>query len=302
MANQLPDGERNEKLARTTLHQPNELREFLDLLARLNPGEGARKLQFDLARDAAVDVFRRLRRRMQRLEERMERREQQRDTVQRRHLSLLHDLAVGGVVFTRPVGSAPVTSDELIATFRRLRSVDFPHLARLLRDTGDFDPAIFMHLLVEEVLINGAALLVGHLARHSREERTIEEEKHFLDELRHRVAGFVNQSLARRTGYRMRPEMGGHLDTLLADALPFLEDLLTSTPAMRLLIPSPGDPCDPDQHERHSGRPLRSKREVKAVWFPGLITYGPEGGTLEKAQVVTRRVSRSAQRPPDEGD
>lgn len=282
---------------------PDGLAEFFDLLGRVEPAEGARKLQFDLARDAAVDLFNRLTQQTEKLQRRLDRSRLRRRALVTRHHELLDHLARGHVVFAaESEPSPPGQADELIATYRRLRKRTFPVLANMLHAAGGGADRVYLTLLTEEVLARGQCIIAEYLVLHSMHPRTPEQDRRFREELLAHLGGRVNRALARKTGYHLTPEVGGHLNTLLQVTIAFLWELLLSHPPMRLFFAEPGSPFDAERHERLSGHTPRHPRLVGATLFPGLLRHGPPRTLLAPVRVSTRRVTSSDPDAPDESD
>ncbi|MFO0926063.1 MAG: hypothetical protein U0736_03365 [Gemmataceae bacterium] len=279
---------------------PGGLAEFFELLARIDPGDGPRKLQFDLARDAAVDLFHRITRLGKKLQQRLERATERRHAVRDRHRDLLEHLARGSLLFSPAAEVTPTEKvDQLVADYKRLRKRTFPVLANMLHAAGGGPDRVYLTLLTDEVLARGECILVEYLVLHAGQTRTADQDRRFVEELRGHLVGRVNRVLARRTGYHITPEVGAHLNTLVQVAVEFLWDLLHTNPPLRLYFADPGSPFDPERHERLSGRMPRHPRIVRGTLFPGLVRYGPARTLLAPVRVSTRRISRSAPPPSD---
>ncbi len=270
---------------------PAVVTEFVRLLEEIRPDHSAARLKFDMARDAGLEGFRELLRQLQRLQARLARTRRRRNVIHSRLTGILGDLASGPVRLPRPQGLPPVSQDELAQTYHDLREKDYPAVAEALHAAiGQSDVLAFQRFLVEEVLIEGNVILVEHLVRYGVHPRPPEQELAFLDELRHHMAGVINQALAKQTGYLVTPEVGVRIDGLLSKTLRFLVDLLTSDPPARLLVATMGSDYDPARHEPSAGRPDSGTLQVRATVFPGLIIYADPPRVVAKAQVFTKRV------------
>lgn len=270
------------------------LAEFFALLDRANPGEGPRMLQFDLARDAATELFGRQAKQIQRLQRRLDRMTERAAILKERHRDLLRHLPQSSLTFQPAEGEARPGLDEVVATYSRLRQRSVPVLVHLLHVAAGGNERTYLQILTEEVLDRGSHILTEYLLLHSAAPRTADEDRHFTEGLCDHLAGKVNRVLAHRGGYQVTPEVGAHLATLIRVAVAFLRDVWLSEPPLRLLFPDPETPFDPDQHERLGGRSPRLDRIVSATLFPGLVHHRADGGVIARARVSTRRHS-----PPD---
>jgi hypothetical protein len=272
---------------------PAVVTEFVRLLDEIRPDQSAARLKFDMARDAGLEGFRELLSQLQRVQLRLAKTRRRRNVIHSRLVGILGDLATGPVRLPRPAGLGPVSQDQLEQTYLELREKDYPAAAEALHAAiGQSDVLAFQRFLVEEALVKGSVILVEHLVRYGVHPRPAEQELHFLDELRHHMAGVVNQGLAKQTGYLVTPEVGGRIDALLGKTLRFLVDLLTSDPPARLLAPTMGSDYDPARHEPSPGRPDSGTLQVRATVFPGLMVYADPPRVVAKAQVFTKRIGQ----------
>jgi hypothetical protein len=270
---------------------PAVVTEFVRLLDEIRPDQSASRLKFDMARDAGLEGFRELLRQLQRFQTRLARTRQRRNVIHSRLTGILVDLASGPVRLPRPQGLPPVSQEEIVQTYQELRQKEYPAVAEALHAAiGQSDVVAFQRFLVEQALIEGNIILVEHLVRYGVHPRPPEQELHFLDDLRHHMAGVINQGLAKKTGYLVTPEVGGRIDALLGRTLRFLVDLLTSDPPVRLLTATLGSDYDASRHEPSPGRPDSGALQVRATMFPGLVLYGDPPHVLAKAQGFTKRV------------
>jgi hypothetical protein len=268
-------------------------------MGQIHPSEAATRLQLDMARDAGLEAFRRLARQVKRFRARLGRAREKRRDAQEQLRGVLHDLAAGPVALPRPAGAAPVPQDQVLAAFHRLATDDFPALAGALHEAvGRVSAVSYQCFLVEEVLAKGSYILIERLLRHAARGRSATDEGHYLDELRHHLAGKVNRALGRQSGYQVTPEVGGQLDTLLRHSLTFLGDLLASEPPGRLLLPLSGAPFDPERHEPIPGRPATGELVVRATAFPGYAVFEDPPRLVVKARVYTRRAGAAARPGP----
>jgi hypothetical protein len=271
---------------------PKALTEFFRLLEQIRPGEKASRLQLDMAKDAATEVFGKLLRQSERLLQRLARARDRRNAIHARLLSVLQDLATGPVRMPRPAGLPPITHEQLEVTFRELADKDYPAVARTLHAAiGKSDTLAYERFLVEEVFLKASIILVEHLVRRAGHPWPTDAELRFLEGLRHHVAGSVNQNLARQTGYLVTLEVGGELDKLLEKTLQLLFDLQTSDPPGRLLVPALASDFDPARHEAIAGRPSTGALIVRATIFPGYIILSDPPRVVVKAKVFTKRVN-----------
>lgn len=291
-------GDRSERHIRAKGRIKAALKEFVRLVDQIHPERAASRLQLDMARDAGLDAAGKMLVRIQRLEVKLTRARGKRNAARNRLLSLLHDLATGPVVFPRPAGLPPVDEALLERTFEVLRTTDFPSLTRTLHDAAPkADALAYQRYLVEEIFHKGSAILAEHLVRESRRPHPCEDEVQFLNDLRHHLAGNVNQTLARQAGYQVSAEVAREVDAILVRGLRFLLDLLTISPPRRLILPTMGSDYDPTRHEVIPGRPASGAVLVRATIFPGWAELGDSPRVLAKAQVYTKeRVTPKA--PP----
>src|SRR5262245_30736166 len=272
---------------------PTLVTEFVHLLEEIRPEQSAARLKFDMARDAGIEGFREILGRLQRVQTRLARTRRRRNVIHSRLTGILGDLAAGPVRLPRPAGLPPVSLDQLEQTYHELRTTDFPGAAEALQAAiGGSDVLAYQRFLVEQALVEGSVILVEHLVRYGVHPRPPEQELHFLDELRHHMAGLINHDLAKQTTYLVTPEVGGRIDALLGKSLRFLVDLLTCDPPARLLTATMGGDFDPARHEAIAGRPNTGTLQVRATTFPGLIVYSDPPRIVAKALVFTKRVEQ----------
>lgn len=271
---------------------PAVVTEFVRLLDEIRPDQSAARLKFDMARDAGLEGFRELLSQLQRAQLRLARTRRRRNVIHSRLMGILGDLATGPVRLPRPAGLPPVTQEQVEQAYHELREKDYPATAEALHAAiGQSDVLAFQRFLVEEALVKGNVILVEHLVRYGVHPRPAEQELHFLDDLRHHMAGVIGHALAKQTGYLVTPEVGVGVDALLGKTLRFLVDLLTSEPPIRLLAPTMGSDYDAARHEPTPGRPDTGTLQVRATVFPGLLVYADPPRVLAKAQVFTKRLA-----------
>jgi hypothetical protein len=279
---------------RKRVKPPAAVAEFVHLLGQIHPSEAASRLQLDMARDAGLEVFRKLLHQIERLRGKLDRARLKRHIAQDRQLGLLQALAAAGVVLPRPAGLPAVGQEELETTFRELGDRDFAELAQALHQAaGQSDILAYRRFLVEEVLVQSYFILVEHLVRKAARGRGEVNEDRFLEDLRHHLAGKVYRKLARQTGYQITPDVGGQFDALLVRSLRFLDDLLTSQPPGRLILPALGSDFDPNQHEPIAGRPDTGTLIVRATIFPGYVVLSDPPRVVARARVYTKQIAHS---------
>jgi len=190
-----------------------DLQYQLDKIAERFP---ASRLLVDLARDAGMEVVKKLLGELRHATHQLERLERKRDKLNDRFLELLRDLATGPIGLPLPAGQEGVDPQTLLPELRHLRDEDFPALARRLHaaepkgEVGDYQI-----LLVEEVFIKGCCILFEYMVRHAQDDPPPRPDSEFLASLRMHLAGNVNQTLARETGFQMTPEEGAYVDRLI---------------------------------------------------------------------------------------
>jgi hypothetical protein len=286
MADKSPDpnkarsGKRSKKTAKTL--------EFVQRLNQISTSFPAVRLMVDMARDAGLELVRKQDKAIRRLARELKKASKKRHLLHDRLVQLLHELTTGPAVLSRPSGSSPVQHDELLKTFRRLQSQDFPALARNLHEhAGRSSANAYQRFLVEEILMNGSRVLVEYLLRRMNQRPSAEEEAEFFHELRDHLAGNVINGLAKKADYKVTPELGKQSEQLIAHSLTFLDHLLTATPPGRLLIPLPGSAFDPNRHEPIPGRPTSGQLKITATMFPGYLVCADPERVEEKARVYT---------------
>jgi hypothetical protein len=261
--------------------------EFLQRLDHISTAHPPARLLVDLARDAALEAYRKKAEKSRRLAADLDRMRRKRDVLNNRLVAVLHELTTGTVLLPRPPGPPPVDHDALLAAFRRLRSTEFPALAQTLHDrAGRADVAAFQRFLVDEILIKGSRIVVEHLLRHAGQTDGGVEMR-FREQIRDHIAGHVDQGLARKVGYQMTADVGRDRNVLIERSIAFLTDLLTAAPPGRLLAPLPEDPFDPLRHEATPGRPAEGNVQVLATLFPGYLIREDPDRVVEKALVFT---------------
>jgi hypothetical protein len=268
--------------------KPAALVEVLHLLDRIHKDHPAARLDADLARDAVLDLYRKLGSQLQRAVAKLRSAQKKRDQLHDRLVEVLHDLATGPMPLPPVPGRAAVPHEQLAEQFRQLKTKDFPALAgRLQTAVGRSGVPAYQRFLVEEILLKGSRILAEHLLRHAGTDasRTAEGEAQFLAQLRHHVAGNVARGLARKVAFQVSPEFGADIDTLIGRSLGTLLDLMTATPAGRLLLPADQAAFDPSVHEPSPGRPAVGK--VRATLFPGYLVLESPPRVVEKALVFT---------------
>lgn len=270
-----------------------EFKARLQKLADSHPGE---RLLVDLARDAGMEAIRRLSAELIHARKHLRRAERKRRKLNDRHAELLHDLAVGPILLPVPADRETVNPPSLLASFRHFRDETFPKIAGKLHVIADKAGAeVYQHALVMEVLLKGCSILAEHTVHRIREGGGSGGDEAFLSGLRGHIAGNLNHRLASEAGLQVTPEIGKHLDVLIADVLAFLVELQATSPAARLLVPKTGEGFDPSRHNRVSGRESHSERKVREVAFPGLYLPGAPPIILERAVVHTLRVQAAAE-------
>ena len=207
-------------------------------------------------------------------------------------MEVLRRLTTTQAVLPAPAGRPAVGQETLLATFRQLKTQDFPALAATLHDQiGKADVLAYQRFLMDEILIKGSWMLVEHLVRHAGEQRTAEADSEFTGQLRDHIAGSVSKGLVRKVGFQMTAEVGRQRDALIAGAIEFLDDLLTAAPPGRLLLPRLGSPFDPERHEPIPGCPEAGERKITATLFPGCVVFEEgEQRVREKALVYIEPV------------
>ena len=266
-----------------------------DLLGQLDkmkqdPTGSQVRLRADLARDSAEELFVKMRRQLRRQASQIRKLEERSDRWRGRLTDLLHELSVGPVILPPLPGGTPASHDELTERFRKLKNHDVAGLAQTLKAAvGGGELPAYQRFLVDEIVVKGCRIVAEHLIRLASATGP-NNEREFMDRLRHHVAGNVVQGLARQVNYQVRPEVGQHLDGVIGSALRLLEDLLTTTPPGRLVLPRDGSPFDPERHEPLAGRPSTGELRVKATLFPGYVILGSPAVVVEKAVVYTERV------------
>jgi hypothetical protein len=266
--------------------KPAALVEVLTLLERIHKDHPAARLDADLARDAVLDLYRKLGTQLQRVVSRLRKVVKKRDLLHDRLVEVLHDLATGPTELPPVPGRPAVPHDQLAAQFAQLKTTDFPALAaRLQSAVGRSGIPAYQRFLVDEVLVKGSRILAEHLIRHAGQQRTAEGETQFHAQLRHHVAGNVARGLARKVGFRVTPEFGADIDALIDRSLGLLLDLMTARPACRLLLPDDQAVFDSLQHEPSPGRPPIGR--VRATLFPGYLVLETPPRIVEKAVVFT---------------
>lgn len=271
---------------------PTPLQEALAQLDRLKQDMSSSqvRLHADIARDTVVELARDLEGKLRKLAGEKRKLQKQCEEYRGRLVELLHDLSTGPVVLPRTPGKPVVQHDQLLMTYRQLRSQEFLGLAQAIHAAaGKGDVPAYQRFLVQEVLVSGSRILVENIVRHAGAGRNQADEEAFLGRLRHHMAGNVCQGLARKAKYQVTPDVGQHIDRLLVSVLQFLTDLLTATPPGRLLLPRDGSVFDPERHEAISGRPSTGEVKVTATLFPGYVVLANPPRILEKAQVYTDR-------------
>jgi hypothetical protein len=286
MADRVPDpnkkrsGKRSRKSVKTL--------EFIQRLDQIALSYPAVRLMVDMARDAGLEIFRKQERMVRRLTLEVKRLRKKRHLLHDRLVQLLHELTTGPVVLPRPSGRPPVAHEELLRTFRRLQTQDFPRLAQTLHEhAGRSTATAYQRFLVDEILINGSRVLVEYLLRQVNRQASAIEEADFLHELQDHLAGNVVNGLAKKADYKVTPDVAKLCGQLIALSVSFLDDLLTATPPARLLIPLPGSAFAPDRHEATPGRPSTGTLKVTATLFPGYLICGNPETVAEKARVYT---------------
>jgi hypothetical protein len=248
------------------------------------------RIHADDVRDALLEFNTAVQREMQHQLGRKRKLKKQRRELRERLLDLLQDLSTGSVILPRPPGRGVVEHEQLLAIYQQLRTQDFPDLARRIHEVaGRGSVPAHQRFLSKEVLIHGSRMLVEHLVRLAATERKKANEEVFLVRLRNHLANKVRSGLARKVGYQMTPEVAHQLDAMLVVVLTFLMDLLTTTPAGRLLVPRDRCAFDPHQHEPVEGQGGESGERVKATLFPGYVVIGTPPRILAKALVITDR-------------
>lgn len=274
---------------------PAPVEEFVRLLEQIQPQNATGRLQMDMARDAALDIIKQLVRQVDKQRGRVDRGRRKRRAVHERFIGLLHDLTNGPLPLPRLPGRPEARHEDLVVTFRKLKTQDYPLFARTLHDAvGKGDSAAFQHLLVDEVFIKGSCILVEYLIRHAARLPSPEEEKDFLESLRHHIAGNVLQELSKHANYAVTLEVGQQLDALLVRTLSFLVDLLTASPPGRLVVPENGTPFDPETEEALNPKASGEGRVVRATLFPGYAVLEPARTVREKALVITQKTERGS--------
>jgi len=277
--------------------QPSALTDLLAQLDRMkqDPTASEVRLRSDLARDSAEELFTKLRKQLRRQAIQLRKAQERSDRWRHRLTDLLHDLSTGPVILPRVPGHVPVAHEELTATFHKLKSHDLPGLAQTLQNVvGGGELPAYQRFLVDEIVVKGARIVAEHLIRLASEPGHPNEAE-FMSRLRHHVAGNVSQGLARQVNYKTTPEVGKDVDAVISAVLRLLNDLLTTTPPGRLLLPHDGDPFDPERHEALAGRPTTGEPRVKATLFPGYVILSEPPVVVEKALVYTERAEGKAE-------
>jgi hypothetical protein len=286
MADKVPDP--NKARAGKRARKPAKTLEFVQRLDQMALTYPAVRLMVDMARDAGLEIFRKQEKMIRRLSRELKRQSKKRHMLHDRLVQLLHELTTGPAVLSRPSGRSPVEHDEMLKTFRKLQSQEFPALARSLHEhAGRSSANAYQRFLVEEILMNGSRVLVEYLLRRMNRRPSAEEEAEFFQELRDHLAGNVINGLAKKADYKVTPELGKQCEQLIAHSLPFLDHLLTATPPGRLLIPLPGSAFDPNRHEPIPGRPSSGQLKITATMFPGYLVCAETERVEEKARVYT---------------
>ncbi len=268
--------------------KPEKTLEFVQRLNQIATSFPAARLMVDMARDAGLELFRKQDKAIRKLAREWKRLNKKRHLLHDRLVQLLHELTTGPAVLPRPSGRAPVAHEELLKTFRRLQSQDYPALARSLHENaGRSSAAAYQRFLVEEILTNGSRVLVEYLLRGVSRRPSAVEDAEFYQELREHLAGNVVNGLAKKADYKVSPELARQSEQLIAHSLTFLEDLLTATPPGRLLMPLPGSAFMPDRHEAIPGRPSTGQLKITAMMFPGYLVCADPERVEEKARVYT---------------
>jgi hypothetical protein len=294
MPEQLPDPRRTGAKKRAS-RKPEKTLEFADRLDQLAKSYPATRLMVDLARDAGLEVFRKQARQIRRLAHEVTRMRKKRNQLHDRLVEMLHEVTTHTIILPRPPGRPVVDHEALLTTFRRFKAADFPALAQLLHDRiGRGEVVAYQRFLVDEVLITGSRILAEHLIRHASQPATPETEAAFARTLHDHIAGNVLDGLAKKVSYQMTPDEGQPLGVLIRDVLVFLEELLTASPPLRLIVTRPDSPFDPARHEPIHGRPSEGALTVTATLFPGLVRYGPDDRVEEKALVYTDHAAAPA--------
>ncbi len=261
---------------------------FVQSLHQISTSFPAVRLMVDMARDAGLELFRKQDKTIRKLAREWKKLSKKRHMLHDHLVQLLHELTTGPGVLPRPSDRSPVEHEELLKTFRKLQSQDFPALARSLHEhAGRSSAAAYQRFLVEEILTNGSRVLVEYLLRQVNRRPSAEEEAEFFHELRDHLAGNVVIGLAKKADYKVSPELAKQCEQLIAHTLRFLDDLLTATPPGRLLIPLPGSAFTPDRHEAIPGRPSTGQLKITAMMFPGYLVCAEPERVEEKARVYT---------------
>jgi hypothetical protein len=262
--------------------------EFIQRLDQMAQSYPPVRLMVDMARDAGLEIFRKQEKAIRRLTRELKRQSKKRHMLHDRLVQLLHELTTGPAVLPRPTGRSPVEHDDLLRTFRRLQTQDYPALAKTMHENaGRSTASAYQRFLVDEILVGGSRVMVEFLLRRVKDPPSARDEAEFLRELRDHISGNVVKGLASKADYKVTPDMGKLCDQLIGNSLTFLAHLLTATPPGRLLIPLPGSAYSPDHHEPIPGRPTTGTLKITATMFPGYLICANPDRVEEKARVYT---------------
>jgi hypothetical protein len=290
MPDKLPDpGQRGGAKKRRRL-KSKKIAEVFTLLDKVPATSPVARLAVDQVRDACRETFAQLTTRMNRLAGEVVRAKKKRDQFYDRLVRLLGAATSGAVLLPRPPDRPAVEHEQLVQTLRDFKAHGFIELAQVLHEaSGKSGVTAFQTFLVDTILVEGSQVVAEQLILHGRDLGSEEAQTRVQERLRDHIGKRVDQGLARTVGYRMPPEIGQQRDDLIARAITFLGDLLTTTPPARLLTPAPDSPFDAELHEPLAGRPSNGDVTVARMLFPGYVVLGEPEEVLEKASVYTER-------------
>lgn len=187
----------------------------------------------------------------------------------------------------------------LVQDFFNLRNQEFLSLAQLMHEQlGQHSAVGWQIVLTDGLFQTGLPGFFHRLLQRRFPASPVEEaeEARLLYEQRDETLVGLRERITRETATGVEAGIAFLLETVVAKTLLLVWDLLTTAPPGWLLLPSPGDPFDPAQHQGIPGRPTVNAR-VTGLIFPGYQLRNAPDKVVEKALVYTSSIP-----PPTAGD